>query len=168
MCLVLYQVLHSAKVGRHVACCCISTPLPRSWRTARALWWYMRGDAIQDRPRPAVYRIPRYCCSLYVLLLVHACTHASRCMPHGALNDSSVSCSMCRGAARTHAHARTQQSPFAAIDVHCCCRPVRQSRRGLQSPSEEGGVVALNDLPRLPSLPAYARVALRLPYCAFR
>jgi hypothetical protein len=36
----------AAKVDRHVACCCISTPLPRSRRTARAARWHMRGDAI--------------------------------------------------------------------------------------------------------------------------
>ena len=127
-----------------------------------ALWGHMCADAIQDRTRPAVYSIPCCCCSLDGLLFVHAHTHASRCMAYRALNKSSspVACA--------HVHARTQQSPFAAIDVHCCCRPVRPLRRCLQSPSEEGSVVALNDLPRLPSLPAYAKVAMRLLYCAFR
>ena len=42
---------------------------------ARALWWYMRGDAIQDRTRPAVYSIPCYRCGRDVLLLLHACKH---------------------------------------------------------------------------------------------
>jgi len=110
-CLVLYQVLHSAKVGRHVACCCISTPLPCSWRTARALWWHMRGDAIQDRTRHAVYSIPRYHCGLDVLLLLllHACV--CRIVLSIVII---LSCSMCRGiAARTHprtyTHARSSR-----------------------------------------------------------
>jgi len=71
--------------------------------------------------------------------------------------------------AHTHVHARTQQSPFAAIDVHCCCRPLRQSRRGLQSSPQAGSSVALNDLPR-PSSAFLAGVRERpacLP-CAYR
>lgn len=122
-----------------------------------------------SKTRPALlYTVYR------AIVVASMCCCCSSCMHECRIVLSIIlSCSMCRGIAvhaLTHVHACTQQSPFAAIDVHCCCRPLRQILRGLQSPAGAGsGSVALNDLPRLPSLPAYAKtglLALRLPYCA--
>jgi len=83
------------------------------WRTARALWWHMRGDAIQDRTRPAVYSIPCYCCSLDVLL-VHACMQAGVCrIALSMIPVSPVACAV-------EQHARTRTHAAVALRGNRC------------------------------------------------
>ena len=95
---------------------------------------------------------------------MHACVYL---LPYrGRVSCTSVACAVDQ-LARTLSHARTYAA--VALRGNRCSRLFTSCVKS--SPVEcvasnhlRQAVVALNDLP---SLPAYAKVALRLPYCAF-